>query len=131
MDQKLKERFFAQYFGQKVLHMDDESNLEYIFPIVKSTFFATNKGNYLLLRPISTLTDEEAIEYAKLQDYESPTEKDDFTSLRSQLRVSIKNQWLNFTTVDYLRSIGVALPFMGHSVQEMIDCGWIRLIEKD
>jgi hypothetical protein len=92
---------------------------------------AEQEQAFLFLRPIAQITDEEAIEVAKMGGY-----RISFTmppnDIRKLLMENVPNdtRWttLGSHTVDYLRSIGIALPFMGHSVQELCDAGWIKLI---
>ena len=63
----------------------------------------------LLLKPISKITDEER-EYC--------------------ISIGKGHSCQNFqqNQVDYLRSKGYALPFMEHSVEDLVSFGWVRLL---
>jgi len=158
---ELKERFFAQYWGQKVL--DGKSN-PVTFPIWYPPSEAAKQGYYALLRPIVGITDKEALiisEIMKVEDRDFWT--DQFSTFRvyngnplakeldyeaSRIRTGLayaeyffrENKWANrsvwyceqkliLAVGDYLRSVGVSIPFMGHSVQELVNAGWVRLVE--
>lgn len=92
---------------------------------------AEQEQAFLYLRPVDQITDEEAIQVAKMGG-----DRISFTMPPNQVRNHLLQQSPNNTrwvtlgshTVDYLRSIGVALPFMIHSVEELIEAGWIKLV---
>lgn len=88
---------------------------------------------YLVLTPLSQITDEDAIEVIKiLQSIGIGS-----TAMREPkeylLNGSLMNQFGTFQlmapVVDYLRSKGYALPWMGLSVEQLVEYGWIRLKE--
>ena len=126
---------------------------------------------YLELTPLSSITDEDAVEVAKLLGIEPESfcdEEDEVDGIaRSKENVSL-NYWYRCSSeteeyditgheicraneltlisgtmwgipdpktviviTDYLRSKGYALPWMGLSVEEMIEYRWIKLKEKD
>lgn len=113
---ELKAKFFALYWGQDVM--------------VKSMSFA-----YLLLKPLSAITDEDAIEVAIIAGNSSYTDDRRAYNGRLLLQEFLRRQcnvygedWLKL--FDYLRSRGYALPYMGISVEQQVEAGWIKLIEK-
>lgn len=131
---ELKERFFALYWGQEVFCWPGVFDQK----ISGSTFAGgIDIEDFLFLRPISSITDEEAIEVAKIGHLGSSyTEEstiyhgkvllnDYINSSRCNLR---GYDWMNIQ--DYLRSIAIALPFMGHSVESLVEAGWIKLVEQ-
>ena len=137
LNNKLKERLFAQYWGC-------------ISEVTKSNFYPKKAGdksiidgsiidNYLknyklkmavLLRPLSSITDEEAIEVADIVGLLIAT-KDKRKTLVDYLNNEMSREFesLGSHAVDYLRSKGFALPFMGYSVEELINAGFIKLTE--
>ena len=124
-----KQKFYAQYYGTKTFysrkHNLIRSELSLTYPEL-STF----EGGYLLLRPISQITDEEAIE---LNNLVSP-QFTDKAFLIGWFEKVLSNEshykynpirWMEITY--YLRSRGFAIPFMGYSVDELETAGWIKL----
>ena len=128
---ELKERFFAQYWGQKVLHVNDESEMNYLFEVDKGTFQLNLSGCYLVLRELPAITPEESIDLTLLsfpEISELQNEKKGVELLWNTLNsIRDSSNWLS--TWDYLRCKGFALPFMGHSVEELVNAGWIKLIQ--
>lgn len=121
-----KEKFFTQYWGQKVITNDNLSSIG-VATYVNGTSIILE---YLLLKPLSSITDEDAIEVARIAGYTNVVY--DMRKKKSLIRMvkdAISNHILTYKIVDYLRSKGYALPWMGLSVEEMIDAGWIKLIE--
>lgn len=117
LTQELKERFFSLYWGLLVMTYDsDEGNI--YFPAFPDG--AKSTSMYLLLRPLSDLTDEEA---GVIMDGRTAQEAIQYYSSVERFQKNLE-PW----QYDYLRSIGIALPFMGHSVQELCDAGWVKLI---
>lgn len=87
------------------------------------------------LRPLSSITDEDAIEVANIFNLHhlSGAVKDliksiiialDGTSNKSATTEFVSN-WAE--SIDYLRSKGYALPWIGLSVKQQIEYGWVKL----
>lgn len=186
----MKARFFAQYYGQKVYNRmgwpgicvnGKVERLEDQFTLYQGENphpEAENTKTYLLLTPLSDITDEDAIEVARLA-HQIPkaifntdrSQKDiiyvktNYSKVGIQHFISIRYKYatvcatLNFSAtekekfssntvnigmislsserpvpyiaiVDYLRSKGYALPWMGYSVEDMVQAEWIKLKEK-
>lgn len=85
----------------------------------------------LYLRSLADITDNEAVEVAKYMDWEEPKERDDFRYIRDELNVKFKYNWVTWVCVDYLRSIGIALPAFGFSIENLISAGVYRIKEKE
>lgn len=171
----MKAKLFAQYWGQNVYnnrnYPDDKPNqlLDHVL------LHFTNDHEFLELKPLSSITDEDAIEVAKLvhqrpnanfkvtRKWESPfsihVEWTDNINCCHHLSINSRgniNANKNFgeyqgdkaksfkhnigendltaslpvpyiAIVDYLRSKGYALPWMGYSVEDMVQAGWIKL----
>lgn len=135
-----KVRFFALYWGFKCLrnellsdnipaHKVDTSNCKGL------------PQQYLELTPLSQISDEDAIICAKLIYKYDDTPSGKIASERSHTAENGKDYVIesiqdndgvfhsvvSFEVVDYLRSRGYALPFMGLSVEELVIRGWVKL----
>jgi hypothetical protein len=113
-----KVKFFALYWGQEVLFDDLYGNKN----LIVNSGINLNWVNWSIeLKPLSLITDEDA-EVINLtsEDYNEDgwVDKDGLFYF-----------WA-FQDIDYLRSKGYALHWMGLSVKEMVDAGWIKLTEK-
>ena len=114
----VKCRFFAQYWGQQVQRYENNN-----YKKVVNGFIETNlqDKDYLLLKPISKITDEDAISmYRGLErNYESANQfLEDYKSIG----------FLVQSEVDFLRSKGYAVPFMNYSVEDLVKMGWVQLV---
>lgn len=120
-------KFSARYFGQKVSgKYSSELTVSYLKVCSKGFL---SKDMYLLLRPLSSITDDEAIEVAKILSVYPEDVLDwlngDITHEDFQTPFQFQH------AIDYLRSIGIALPYMGLSVEKQVEYGWIKLKEND
>lgn len=128
INKEKKERFFAQYWGQRV-KASPESN--------GWTVGITNIGCsplrdcWLELTPLSMITDEDAIEVGKIMNLSHLQPKSTLNVLVRDIlsgRIDKKGNTLLWLRIyDYLRSKGYVLPWMGISVEEQIEAGWVKL----
>lgn len=137
--QENKAKLFAQYYPQKILHhVDYEDYCPVGFSGILDINYYANNDYYLSLKPLSSICNEDAIEvfgfdnffeYSKDNNHryfnKSASEALLDTLLESHLSLE-----LNAYSVDFLRSKGYAVDWIGLTVQEMIEAGWIKLIEK-
>lgn len=128
----VKSRFFAQYWG---LIVAKETKYPKSPTINTTTVLLINElSNYHLeLKPLSKITDEDAIVVAKIfgmkEDFEFIGKMlctTMFDNSDSESETVIFNS--NAKAVDYLRSKGYALPFMEYSVEDLVSFGWVRLV---
>ena len=114
-----KSKFFAQYWGQEVLNGNG-----LVYSATMKTKLNDN-GDYLELKPLSSITDEDYnfIMNDKVMNPDLENGDPLFTFAIGGLRMS------DLTTTDYLRSKGYALPWMGLSVEKLIEYGWVKLKE--
>ena len=117
-----KERFFAQYFGQHVLYFSSD----FLRKIDNLTLDSVENDDYLELKPLSQISDEDAIKISK-----------EFYAFKSDIRNSVKELFQEFDVLelsmeigDYLRSKGYALPWMDLSVEDLVEYGWVKLKEE-
>ena len=132
-----KARFFAQYWSQKIICFPYNKNpIRYDNPnkLLAGTF---ERNAYLQLKPLSQISDEDAIEVSKIfgLGHLSGAIKELIlsifrTSINDSGTTSSTNGIKNWIQVfDYLRSKGYALPYMDLSVEDLIEYDWIKLKE--
>lgn len=158
---ELKERFLAQYWGQRVFFVNDSVNEIYdIDSNFQDAHECEKEFIYALLRPISSLTDDEAIEVAIsslmpitfktacIRRFDHPNHKsmstitvlldtDNLEVLINQesayISISANGKKMGiFNPAGYIQkllSLGIAIPFMGHSVGDLVNAGWVKLKE--
>lgn len=141
-----KARFFALYWGQHVWcsrhYKHSEVDSDVFHPI------HLESPSYLGLKPLSSISDEDAIDVARLTNIDFSNNyhrQHEFVEVFIN-EVFIKEDcWIHsneiistndlsfceiFAIEQFLRSRGYALPWMGLSVEEMIAAGWIKLVER-
>ena len=128
-----KAKFFAQYFGQHVLYFSSD----FLRKIDNLTLNSIEDDDFLELKPLSQISDEDAIEVSKifglghLQGAIKELILSIFrTSINDSGTTSSTNGIKNWIQVfDYLRSKGYALPYMDLSVEDLVEYGWVKLKE--
>jgi len=126
-----RRKLFALYFGQKLICNATHSVQNFTvdgFNLVAGS----HKDDYLELRPLSSITDEESIEIGRLNgSFDEPPFSYSTTiqAVKESLLEVFKLDNFNMPihTIDYLRSKGFAIPFNGLSVEKQIEYGWIKL----
>lgn len=117
-----KATFFAQYYLQEVFIIGTQT-----FAFDGLNMNEIDDGDCLLLRPLSSITDDEAIEvaYTNWPDYR-------------ERKAAISKEWLlrvletisqNRAVYQFLQSKSFALPWRDLSVDDLIEYGWIKLKE--
>lgn len=107
-----KAKFFAQYWGQNILRYEPDLGYHRIV----NDYKIGNADEFVAeLKPLSKITDEDLRElnagrHEWIVLYEDNPEEE-----------------LTPQAFDFLRSKGYALPFMGISVEQQIEWGWIKL----
>jgi hypothetical protein len=99
-----KAKFFAQYWGQKVLNFNDSGAISNARYEVQGDM---DENMFLELKPLSIISDEDAVKlgYGNSQH------------LRSSILYNI----------DELRQLGYAIDWCGLSVEQLVEYGWIKL----
>ena len=135
LDQNLKAKFFAAYFGVKCIPMHQG-----VYKVKPE--HAKRKSHYLFLRHISMITDDEAKEILSILDEEDCYQDNIDGSLDMEgvkefieaLFVEVPGMFINSYNayqiamfIDYLRSIGVAVTFSGYTVKELEEAGFLKL----
>ena len=114
-----KQIFFGQYYMQDVFRQLDESE--------QSSILFPNTGylnGWLELKPLSSITDEDAI---KVAEYSYTHLNETYADWAKKMIISGQLIHSQYVT-DYLRSKGYALPWIGLSVEHQIEYGWIKLL---
>lgn len=123
-----KERFFGHYMNQNVLsHPSYKGKTNCLEPSL--IILITTKNDFseyfLLLKSLSDITDEDAIEVSKIYN---PFQCLDYELHLSRGRKIVhKNNRLSIHCIDYLRLKGYAVPYMGLSVETLIEYGWVKI----
>ena len=122
----VKSRFFAQYWGQKVMKKNIEG-LENFYSEPDGFIRSMTKDSplFLELKPLSEITDEDAQHIMQLEAFIDWFLSHDFLEFLIDLK---KGNCNRFEVVDFLRSQGYALPFMECSVEDLISFGWVQLL---
>lgn len=132
--QEIREKIKALYYGQNVLRYKPTYG-SYKIRECKPPF-----TGHLYLKALSDITDEDAIEVFKIQEYRDRKFKDiSFDDDKGTLCVCIETDEDEYGVfeavysngVDYLRSKGYALPAHGFTVQELIDAGVYKIKSKE
>lgn len=150
MTAEAKARFFALYWGEVVIQDVDNAVVVQLYPVHPSNMYRFEESN-LLLKPLSSITDEDAIEVGILTGCWSRKEaiecgdeiKEQLIGFGKNFCKSIGKDYgiglgAPFASgiqdisdaFDFLRSKSYALPFMGWSVEQMVEAGWIKLKQK-
>lgn len=136
--QEIKAKMFALYWGQDVVKSgraeDDRTynvqgaNIEDIFSNGESVL----DKSYLELKPLSQITDEDAIEcgFTTCTDENSAN----YSMSPSGCFVDYLHNdnifnVLDLFGIDFLRSRGYALPAFGHSVSDLVGHGVFKIVE--
>ena len=123
-----KAKFFAQYWWQKVfVAKGDDDTYNNWRP---EEFHKV----YMLLKPLSDISDEDAIELMQILDC-NPDQRLGKRIVLGLFENTEENKYLDGylfywdvpVIVDFLRSKGYLLPFNGLSTEELISRGWAVL----
>jgi hypothetical protein len=124
MSQQEIESFALQYHGIDCVKMQYNSRiLHKPIAAINQHYCCVDNIEYIELRSIDSLTDEELLKINQGLGLDSHDYSDAY-DLKFYYENNIAVELL---TTDYLRSIGIALPFRDHSVEEMIEQGILKL----
>ena len=142
-----KAKFFALYWGQMVLSDGIE---------IGGCVGDCEPDMFLELKPLSSITDEDAIEVAKIlrpHSFEMHPRGWKVNRTENEIEITHRQSIFEFDidysgslgvdsdagwsylgnaeqlfAYDYLRSKGYALPYMGLSVEKLVEYGWVKLV---
>lgn len=153
-----KAKLFAIYLDQEVYCIEGWNRGVMIcdaHKLVIEEFYSLDKS-FLILKPLSSISDYEAIEVAKIvcpemfinaggDPIKIERQEEWLTVWRKRNVHSVDIDFLGYTTcqnkeveykrnsvgntsaIDFLRSRGYALPYMSLSVEEQVNRGWVKL----
>jgi len=131
-----RRRFEALYFGQDVFWSCREPMEKDKIIDGRKLARPFSKYDAIELKPLSKISDEDVIEVAKIFRWNHYSDESKVFQVKTFLSQYLDYHNTNispneyFQLCDYLRSKGYALPWMGLSVEEMVEAGWIKLIEE-
>jgi hypothetical protein len=136
MTQLEKMQFFALYWGQKVLYNDRLEGKNKVNHATLDLRHAEH-DDYLLLKPLSSITDEHALQFGYTQTPASfwgepidQTPSMCFCAELSSDGIDFENvNWMEFTMIDKLRAMGYAVGWKEYGVQDLIKEGIVKLQE--
>jgi len=131
--QEEKKQIFALYFKQKVGVSSWSLENNPIRVDIDFLDYACYEGNcqYLLLKPLSQISDEDAVEALRIFKIEDARLFPDNCADPSldEFKEQIEDMPVITSIADYLRSHGYALPYMNWSVSELVEAGVFKLVE--
>jgi hypothetical protein len=130
-----KAKFFALYWGQKVMKKNIEG-LENFYSEIGGFIrsMTIDSPLFLELKVIENINDKDLIKCYHIHSaFISYDYTMDFQSVLVMTKHWISNNGLNDIqkcpgTIDYLRSKGYALSWMDLSVDDLVEYGWVKLI---
>lgn len=145
-EQKDKQAFFAQYWNQKILKAETNDGKIGTYNIHGSEMhdFFFDYPCWLELKPLTSITDEDAIELANRlgEDYVTvnrdtvgcvwiETPHDEYFLCVEDDGVECSSNSFSRCTIliDFLRSRGYLLPFRSYTTDQLIEMGWAKIEE--
>lgn len=128
-DKELKERFFALYWNQPVFKFygHDDCVPENVYG---SLAYGYEEKGYLELKPLHSISDDLKKElFEKVNGIASALLGRNLTADIDYLLENAEIGFVNSFVVDFLRCHGFAIQWMGISVEEQVQKGWIKLVE--
>lgn len=119
-----KAKFFALYWGQTCYRNDIKNTGSYVEYHIDTHYL---KEGYLLLTPLSQITDEDL---TGVYPHGSKALFDYYGNGNMEFAIKRFLYHMKPSDFDILRSRGYALPYMGLSVEQLIEYGWAKLISE-
>lgn len=130
-----KAKFFAQYWGQKVIRYHEINQLWKVEPLLVKE---CSEDDLLELKPLSEISDEDAKQLAyRLGDAIDINEmihksSSDLVKEIIESYSSVQCLWmLNARFTDKVRELGYAIDWNNLTVEQQISYGWVRLTNKN
>lgn len=121
---EIKARVFALYWGQPIINAEGLTKLKRM-----DELNPLRSGDYLEVKSLSSITDEDAIEVSNICKSKYTGEMDErVENIKKWARMYARG---SLEISDYLRSKGYALPYMDWSVDELVAEGVFKMKEVD
>lgn len=121
-----RRKFEAIYFVQRVFR---SSRIPKVDQLVSGRNLErpNSKYDWLELKSIELFSDEDALELSNFLEIDNPEEG--WRENLDELIEYTSNIESPAVLIDWLRNKGYAVPWMGLSVEEMVQAGWIKLLK--
>ncbi|REC56995.1 hypothetical protein DRF62_02215 [Chryseobacterium piscium] len=126
-----KAKFFAQYWGQRVLSDLTNGGDRILCPIEASNMYRIEES-HLKLKSLESITDEDVLKIAELLLWQRNILESSMIAQTKEILLSISKittvkgwEWANI--IDKVRELGYAYWWNGISVKDQIECGFIKL----
>lgn len=129
-----KTKFYGQYYGQNIVRSFLKEQSKYLTDVDADKFKIPHLiiNSYLELKPLSSISDEDAIEVCKVNPWSDYHEAEDVQPYIDHVKEFLKYpEQLTLNVVDKIRELGYALPWNGITVEQQIKYGWIKLKRND
>jgi hypothetical protein len=121
-----KAKFFAQYLW-KTLWIKESVYGKEPFPINPQMLYEPSNEEYLKLKSLLKIIDEDAIQIAELVVGDRFENKIRIGQSYAFWLHKNPNYAVDWKVYEYLQSEAYAVPWMGLSVDEIVDAGWINI----
>ena len=121
-----KSIFFAQYWGQFIAIQNEGGGSGFSYDINEATI-CDIKYDYLSLKPLSSITDEDAIDVARIAGLSSEKNKIDSLIIFCREFSNDDRVYADIFVYQYLQSKGYALHWNSLGIDDLISYGWIKL----
>lgn len=128
-------KFFAQYWGQEILFYEQDP---FYLRIVNTLNICDPENFVAILKPLSSISDEDCEAISKLtQAWDGdilPAEYveewlEEILTGNCSLTADYVSGYQAMEVIDFLRSKGYALPYMGLRVETLVSYGWVKITE--
>jgi len=128
-----KAKFMALYYGQNVFSYPNkvepfDENSGGLIEMCSGTYF---DQAFLSLRSISSLTETEIRECHNLMQFSGDANFIVPNEMLATITMGMKMGALWQNCSDYLRSIGILIPWMDLSVEDLVEYGWVKIQGND
>lgn len=125
-----KERFYTQYWGQRVLVDITNVGEECLCPVERFNMYRIDES-HIELKCIESITDEDLLIIAELLSWRKSMQETSIIAQTKELLLSqsqtnlYREHWSDI--VDKVRELGYAHKWNGVTVSKQIEYGWVKL----
>lgn len=113
---------------QVARYAHEQTNLDFVIERNKDIFYATSKPNNVGIYYFISMMPKYGTVCATINFEATETEKYHYHTVNiGKINLSARRPLAYIMIVDYLRSKGYALPYMGLSVEKLVEYGWVNL----